>query len=165
AKGLCACALPARIDRCRSWQQTSSVRGRTPRYRPAADFKRRAQWTSSERLFRHHRSMGRRERSRYRAVERCRSTRSLRTFVHSLRIPQDIPLLGPAPRRSALRENRSIASAEIDFLREGVFANAEADIIICDSPRTFLDISGLVASFVASLTNFRRCYEGERVKG
>ena len=66
---LCACALPAGIDRCRSRQQTSSVRGRTPRDRAAAGFKRRDQWTNSERLFRHDRGVGGRERSRDPAFE------------------------------------------------------------------------------------------------
>ena len=60
---LCACALPARIDRCCSRQQTSSVGGRTRRDR-AAGFKGRDQWTNSERLFRHDRGVGGRERSR-----------------------------------------------------------------------------------------------------
>jgi hypothetical protein len=36
----------------------------------------------------------------------------VRTSMHSLRIPQDLPVLGPAPRRSALRKNRRFARAK-----------------------------------------------------
>src|SRR5262249_23286970 len=60
----------------------------------------------------HDRGVDGRERSRYRAVECCRSTRSLGTFLHSLRNAQDLPLLGPAPRRSALRKNRRLSRAK-----------------------------------------------------
>ena len=59
-----------------------------------------------QRLFRHDRSLDGRERSRDRAVQRRRSTRSLDTSLHRLRNPPDLPLLGSAPRRSSFRENR-----------------------------------------------------------
>src|SRR5205823_14969432 len=61
--------------------------------------------------FRHHRRVGGRKRSRARIPEQGRATPRLRH--HHLRPTQAHALLGPAPRRSALRKNCSIARAEI----------------------------------------------------
>jgi hypothetical protein len=83
-------------------------------------------------------------------------------------------MTGAAPARSDVRsiaqrssfpKTRGLGSKEIDFLRDRVFANAEAGIIIRDSPQTFLDISGRVASFVVSLGSFERFYLGSGGEG
>src|SRR4029453_13382761 len=84
---------------------------RTARDRTSSRGKRFAQWQSDACLFRDHRCVGGREGNCFAILG---GQRSIARWIHccDLRRTEAAALLGPAPRRSALRKNRHLARAK-----------------------------------------------------
>jgi hypothetical protein len=100
-----------RLDRRRVGAQRGSLGGRTARHRTSSRGKGCHQWQSHLSIFRDHGGMGGRQGVSFAAAGNW--TACSRRFTRAeLRRPKTDALLGPAPRRSALRENRSVASAQ-----------------------------------------------------
>ena len=105
-------ALRARSDRRRSGAKRRGVAGRAARDRTSSRGKRFHQWQSDACLFRDHRCLGGREGPALQYL--AANGQSARRILHcDLRRIKVVALLGPAPRRSALRKNRRLARAEI----------------------------------------------------
>src|SRR5262249_31175198 len=104
-------AVRARPHRRRSGATRRGVGRRTARDRTSSRGKRFAQWQSDACLFRDHRCVGGREGHCFAILG---GQRSIARWIHCCDLwrIKATPLLGPAPRRSALREDRRLVSAK-----------------------------------------------------
>src|SRR5439155_20066938 len=136
ADGLPPGALRSRLNRRCSWAERPGVGRRPSGDRADAAGKRCQQRKSRSSIFRHHSSVGGRQGACLAATGSWAASSRRRAHAE-LRCLKTAPLLGLAPRRSALRENRRLARAEMI-----VAADATKEIQFEIGHVLFIDIVG-----------------------